>query len=171
MADKDKKTLMGKTNEVAPEKELGGNEVFQTEDGQFNKTTIPFCNVCGTKLNDEMVVCQESKHIICPGCSVKMDQRNLCFNCVKAKVPLSKRGYKALLLVSYGFRWYRTIRNIARIPKKEAKKTIDDLLESGFAEKNLFGLKITDYGLETLFVYEKIYSTEKDVIKMRSRAR
>ena len=37
MNEEERKTIMGERNIVAPKKELGGTEMFQTEFGQFSR--------------------------------------------------------------------------------------------------------------------------------------
>lgn len=165
MKDDERKTLLGERNIVAPKKELGGTEVFQTELGQFSEHYKVFCDVCGVKVDeDSVIICQNEQHKTCSDCSVRYEQTNICVDCLKEKVKLSKQQFKILVSVFSGMSWKRGIHSVTHMPKTVIKKTVSSLIQSGYIQKRrVFWLEITDTGMEVLIAYRTVYPKDRDV--------
>ncbi len=165
MNEDERKTLMGEQNIVAPKTELEGREVFQTEFGQFSRHYKLFCDVCGIKVEENsVIICQEKQHKTCSDCSVRFDQKNVCVDCLKEKVKLSKQQFKILASIFSGISWTRGLHAVTHMPKSVIQKILSELIQAEYVQKRrIFWLEITDTGMDVLVAYRTVYPKDRDV--------
>ncbi|QLH11230.1 hypothetical protein [Nitrosarchaeum sp. AC2] len=168
MSKDEGRILMGERWFVAPKKELGGTEMFQTEGGNFNNRYQVFCDVCGIKVDpDKITICQEQQHKTCSECFVRFEQKNICVDCLKEKVPLSKQQFKILVSVFSGICWTHGLHSVTHMPKFAIERTISELAELGYVQKKrILWMEITDVGLDVLTAYRTVYPRDRDVANL-----
>ena len=166
--NEERRTLMGERNIVAPKKELGGTEVFQTEHGQFSRHYKVFCDVCGIRVNeDDVMICQKENHKTCSDCIVRYEQRNICIDCLKDNVRLTKPQFKILTSIFSGLSWTRTLHSVTHMPNSIIKDTVFSLIQAGYIQKKRrFWLEITDTGMDILVAYRTVYPRDLDVASL-----
>ena len=157
------KILLRKTLEVAPDRSLGWSEIAKEGGVNVHRTILGFCDACGDKLEEKIVVCRLDGKKVCPGCAIKLDERKICPDCLRAKRPLSKHEYEVLLCYAKGLS-RREIHAFTKIPVKEIKRAEVFLCDSEYVAKRLLkGFKISATGLDLLLAYGQVYKDEQIV--------
>ena len=124
-----------------------------------------FCDVCGIKVEeDHVIICQNQQHKTCSDCYVRFEQQNICVNCLKKKIHLSKQQFKILISIFSGISWIHGLHSVTHMPKHTIRKIITELIHEGFIQKRWYlWLEITDTGMEILVAYRTVYPRDRDV--------
>jgi len=159
-----------------PEKDRAiHRRIFLSSDsGQVKKIiTHPICEVCGNLLSASFTICQTCGRRICSSCLVRYNGKIFCTNCLLEMIPLDKKDFKLLFLLTYQINRIREITELSGMTKEEVLNSLEKLIGYKFVLKRgfLFFSEIipSEDGLSVLASYSKVYGNEEDVIKLISR--
>jgi len=157
----DDKILLRKTREVAPDRSLGGSEIVKEDGINIQRTILGFCDACGDRLGEEIVVCRLDGKKVCPGCAIRYEHRKICPDCLMRKKPLSKHEFEILTCYAKGLK-RRQVHEITKIPIKEIKSAENYLYDRGYISKRLLeGFKITADGIDIILAYSQVFKDEQ----------
>jgi len=159
---------------VEKEKLLGGRSISTSPSGSIERVRrLPVCDICGHSLkpDEEFTICLSCGKKLDSKCSISYENRIFCFECLRAKVPLTKRSYKVLLAVANEITSIASISDMSRMEKKDVRASIAELLDLNLMVKkgiSIFStLHMTDKGLEALAAYRQVY-TDEDVLQFET---
>lgn len=161
------KVLLRKIREVAPARSLGGSEIVKVNGVNVSKTMVGFCDACGDKLEEKIVVCRIDAKKICPTCAITDGQRKICPDCLLSIKPLSKDEYKVLICLKI-YLSKSQIQKLTRIAKRDIETSIDYLLRTHYVSKLLLrGFEVTSRGVELETAYSQLYGRQQDVLELK----
>lgn len=162
----DRRVIMEERVEVEAEGRLGGTEMAKESQGVVKTRRIPVCDYCGRKLDEkfQFAVCQKDRRKLCPRCSVTFRNRIICPDDLRSFLPLSRPGFKILLMMANGITDAGDIRKVTRIPKNDVKDIMRFFQQSGYTDRRgLLQVYVTELGMEALACYGQLYGEDADM--------
>jgi hypothetical protein len=148
---------------------LGGKTLFSTSTGVRKGIVIPFCDVCGKRNDDTLILCYHCGKKVCTRCITKVGATFLCLDCLLEQMPLSKQELKILTAIDRGVRTKSQIAHITKIPKDDVTTVLTNLLVRGLIQKKGISIAtkliITDNGMEAQSAYAPFYNVDSDMAK------
>jgi len=164
--------LMDEQQDPAEIGQLGGKTLSTSTTGTVRRNVrIPFCDVCGKRVEeDDLTLCYSCGRKVCSEkCLVKFDAF-LCVECLKEKLPLSKKDFKILVGVTNDLVKVSEIEKVTKVPKDDVGVAVSNLIDLGLITKKGISiaskLEVTDEGLEALSAYRSVYGTDEDVVRL-----
>jgi len=159
---------------VEEPKLLGGRSISTSPSGAIERIKrLPVCDICGHSLkpDEDFTVCLDCGKKLDTKCSIPYESRILCFECLRAKVALTKRSYKVLLAIASEITSTSSISKISKIEKDHVRASIEQLLHLNLIVKKgisvFSSLHTTDKGVEALAAYRQVY-TDEDVLQFET---
>lgn len=110
------------------------------------------------------MICMIDRKKMCPDCAISFNQQKICAGCLQTRHPISKQGYKILVVVANRIDRTGEIHEITKIPKKNIDSSMHLLRNSGYiARKGLTGHKVTDSGMNMIAAYRQVYGSDGDI--------
>jgi hypothetical protein len=162
----DQSTLL---NEVKlPERNtgfLGGRTVSMSPEGGLERQIkVGVCDVCGKVLGEDFSVCVKCGRKLDQDCVKVFKAQRICFECLRAMVPLQPRDYLMLACVANNVTDVATLSKLTKIPRDNVKTSIGDMLSAGLIEKRgmvVFSeLRITDEGMNAFSAYRSVFGED-----------
>jgi|Deesub1362B_J571_1020462.scaffolds.fasta_scaffold05559_2 predicted transcriptional regulator len=164
-AQNDEKMILNES--IIAERGLGGRRVYSSSKGGIKRNIhLPFCYVCGRRLGEEVVICEECGNPCSPECVVNFDGVTRCLKCLQRRFP--KRAFKVLCCAPLS---KRRIHKVTGIPKEDIDHALTELQKNGLIVKK--GLifrhfELTDTGREVLYLYSRVYK-EEDILEIKEQ--
>jgi hypothetical protein len=150
---------------------LGGKNIESTPDGRLQRTSfITTCDYCGNYPLKNFVICRSCRGKLCTNCTVKVDGRPYCRNCLTEVLPLTRNGFKVLSCINARLDDANRISKIVKLDKDSVKLVLTSLNEQKYVTTSgLFAFmerKITAEGTHVLSVYSQVFGRDEDVIEV-----
>jgi len=167
--------VLEETSTIAKEKEWGGKSyIQQTNGGVVKHVRIPVCDICG-RISEKFSSCTQCRKKLCPDCSIVYLTKIFCIECLQELLPLTKQEYKILIAIFHGINDNGSISKVTKIDREEVNLHKRSLKEKGFITVKGFlfftQTQISEKGIEALYVYDRIYGKDEDVIFLESELR
>jgi len=149
---------------------LGGRTIYSSPTGGIEREfKVLTCDTCGRRIEEEFIICQECGRKLCDSCAISYQNTNLCVNCLRNVIPLTKQAYKVLVALANEVQDVRTISKITRMIKDDVVNARNHLLALRLIMKRGFSIfsevRITDSGLEAIGAYRQVFGQDDDVIQ------
>lgn len=164
--------LMDEQHAPAEIGQLGGKMLSTSTTGSVRRNVrIPFCDVCGKRIKEEnLTLCYFCGRKVCADkCLVKLGVEFLCVECMKERLPLSKKEFKVLVAITNEIVRISEIEKITKIVKDDVRSSISNLLFLSLVRKKGISiasrLEVTHEGLEACGAYNAVYNADEDVTR------
>lgn len=162
----DKKIISEERTEIAEEGRLESKELSKENSGVVKTTRISVCDSCGHNLqrDDDFFICKTCGKKLDEDCAIDFRNQTICPDDLRGVYPLSRPGFKVLLIVANNISDEGNVHRISGIPKKDVKEIIQFLLGSGYVESSLiYGRKTSERGREALSAYAQLWGGRGDM--------
>jgi len=150
--------------------QLGGRTLYSSPAGGIQREIrVLTCDACGSRMEEEFIICQGCGRKLCDSCAIAYQNTNLCVNCLRNLIPLTKQAYKVLVAIANEVKDVRAIPRITRMVKDDVVNWRNCLLVLGLIVKkgvSIFSeVCITDNGLDAIGAYRQVFGEDDDIIQ------
>lgn len=158
----EKKIIKEDRVEIAEEGKLESNEISK-ENGMVKVKRVPVCDHCGHQLTT-FSICKKCNKKLDERCSIDFRKQVMCPDCLRGIYPLSRQGFKVLLVHANNIRNHEDIHKITGISKKEVKEIAQFLIGSSYLESHIIhGHSLSERGREALSAYSQLWGGTGDM--------
>jgi len=163
--------LMDEQHAPAEIGQLGGRTLSTSATGAVRRDVkVSFCDVCGKRIEEEnLTLCYSCGRKLCDKCLIKLSADFLCVECLKDRLPLSKKEFKVLVAITNEIVRIGEIEKITKIVEDDVRSAVSNLLLLGLLRKKGISiasrLEVTHDGLEACGAYRAVYYTDEDVTR------
>ena len=160
-------TILSERQIPAERGQLGGRTFSTSATGGIERLIhLPTCDICGTRLEEQFVLCRCGKKA-CSDCVVKHESETLCINCVKERLPLSKKCFLVLVSVANEVDNVKKISRLTKMSRDDVHASLNELLRLDLVAKEGFSIFrkncVTDNGMAAIDLYRAIYGSDSDI--------
>ncbi|MDE1764937.1 MAG: hypothetical protein KGI27_01550 [Thaumarchaeota archaeon] len=158
----EKKIVKEDRTEIAEEGKLESSEMSK-ENGMVKVKRVPVCDHCGHQLS-AFSICKRCSKKLDEKCSIEFRKQVICPDCLRGIYPLSRQGFKIMLIVANSITNQGDITRISGIPKNDVKEIVQFLIGSGYLESHMIrGHRLSERGREALFAYSQLWGGTGDM--------
>lgn len=166
----EKKIIKEDRVEVAEEGKLESNEISK-ENGMVKVKRVPVCDHCGHQLTT-FSICKKCNKKLDERCSIDFRKQVMCPDCLRGIYPLSRQGFKVLLVHANSIRNHEDIHKITGISKKEVKEIVQFLVGSNYLESHIIhDYSLSERGREALSAYSQLWGGTGDMQQLDEEIR
>ena len=173
--DPNRNVILNERRVVERPGQLGGRTFTTSSTGTVQREIrICTCDICGHRIDEDFIICSCGKKI-CNSCAITYQNRNLCIDCLRNLIPLTKQAYKVLVAMANGVTDSNAISRITRIVKDDIVNLRNQLFALDLIIKrgiSIFSeLSITDKGLEAIGAYRQVFGGDPDIVQFDTELR